>query len=158
VEITSLGLWLIGVGALGTIFENVLSPPSQGTGGIKFASPESARPERLRHAIRLMAAMLVATGSALVAAAELPTWWIALLTALVAFGGVWLVCAWTQHRVWMSQLAEAEKAPAVERAKWPAMERKLQCSRHCARWSWALRHPFNGESWPKDVGSRHPGP
>jgi hypothetical protein len=155
-EITSLGLWLIGVGALGAIVEALLTPPSQGAGGLGFASPEAAQPARIRHAIRLVAAVLVAIGSALVAASELPAWWIAPLTALVALAGIWLGCAWSQHRVWVSQLAEAERAPPADRAEYPMMERRVQCARHCARARWALWHPFNGKTWPRDFERRHP--
>lgn len=149
-DIVALGLWLAGVGALGAIADVLMQPPSTGSGGRTFASPEAARPERIRHAVRLVSAALVAIGSALFAVASLPAWWVVPATAAVVLTVVWLICAWSQHRVWSYKRAEATRMSVEDRQRYPKMEEKYACAHYCGRWSWALRHPFNGKTWPDD--------
>lgn len=92
-QATSVGLWLVVVGALAAVGGTLLDVPSRGTGGLRFESPERAQPERLRHAIEVAALTFIAIGSIIVAVAEVPRFWLVLVT-LAAFGAiVWLVGA-----------------------------------------------------------------
>lgn len=156
---TAVGLWLVGVGSFATVVTVALDPPSRGSGGLRYGSPESARPERIRHAAQAIALAFVAVGSVIVAVAGLPTAWFGAVSPATFFAGVWLICAWSQHRVWAPQPEQYETAAATpEDARCPMMKWEAECVRHCARWSWALRHPFNGETWPRDFRRRHPQP
>jgi hypothetical protein len=155
VSATALGQWLVGVGSFAAIMSVLLDPPSKGVGGLVFGSQETARPERIRHAVLLTSLVFVAAGSLIVAATILPEWYVAVATVLAFGAGVWLVCAWSQHRAWAAHLAEARRGASDENASaYPMMGYTLRCAEHCARWSWALRHPFNGDTWPSDFARR----
>jgi heme exporter protein D len=159
VDATAIGLWLVGVGSLAAVGSTFLDAPSRGVGGFGISSPESARPERLRHAVQSVALAFVAGGSAIVAVAELPSFWIAIAITIVFLVGVWLISAWSQHRVWLAQHEQAQRAmQAEDAAKYPLMQWKADCAAHCVRWRWALMHPFNGETWPGDFTRQHPRP
>lgn len=148
-DATSLGLWLAGVGAAGTISLFLTEPPPSSTGGLTFNSPGSAKPLRIRHAVRLVSAVFIGSGSIVVAISQTPPWWLVLATAVGFLAGVWVHAAWTQHHVWREQWEEARRAPEETRTEYPAMQERYDVAKRCSRWSWALMHPFDGETWPK---------
>lgn len=156
---TELGLWLAAVGALVVVCVTFLTLPSRGVGGMRFGSSEAARFERLQHAAQSVALAFIAAGSAIVAIAELPAAWVVALSLAVFAGLVWLVGAYTQHRVWVTQHEDAKRAVGADAAGANlSAQRRLACAEYCIRWRWALRHPFNGQTWPEDLRRRHTPP
>ena len=147
-DATALGLWLIGVGAAASIAALSLEPAPLGRGGMTFNSPERAKRTRIRQAVQLIAALLVASGSIVVAAAQTPPWWIVAATAIVVLAAIWLHCAWSQNRLWKDKFAPLARTP-LESVEKQGLQAQYATAKHCARWSWALCHPFNGETWPE---------
>lgn len=146
-DATALGLWLIGVGAAASVAALLLEPAPLGRGGMRYSSPESAKPVRIRQAVQLVAGLLVAGGSITVAVAQTPPWWIVAATAAGVLIAVWLHCSWSQRKLWQDKFSQLAPTPLEALAK-QGMEPAYLTARECSRWSWALRHPFNGQSWP----------
>jgi hypothetical protein len=156
---TAVGLWLAGIGSVVAVLAGLIDPPSRGTGGMVFGSPASARPDRVRFAIRTVGLGYIALGSTVVAVAELPPWWFAVATLGALAGAVWLLGAWSQHRVWSTRRIDARRQAAVEGDN-PHVAWAARCAEHCGRWRWALLHPLDGEVWPGSFtrGDPHPEP
>lgn len=102
------------------------------------------------------AVLALAAGIAGVTDPEMPAWWVVLLSVVAYGAAVWLLCALSQYRVWeVRREATSRAAPSAE---YPGEGYAADCARHCGRWAWALRHPFNGQTWPDDFTRRHPRP
>jgi hypothetical protein len=137
-SVTTVGVWLIGLGSL-VIFAGLVVSSERPYVGRSYRGPFNTRRDRLRFAIEGAGAGLVAMGSVLLAIEDLPSPWL-LLVVPGTYLMVHVLTAWKLRQYWQYQLAAAQPGGA------PSTQLDMATF---GTWRWCLTHPFNDEGWPK---------
>jgi hypothetical protein len=150
VDAETTATWLIGLGAL-TIVAGLVVGSERPYEGMTFRGPFNTPADRLRFAIEATGALSVATGSVLLAIVHPPSP-VLLLVVLGGYAFVHGLCAWKLLQYWQHRRERAIQATRGEGVT-ELQHKMADCARTCATWRWCLRHPFNGEYWPKSARS-----
>jgi hypothetical protein len=142
------GGWLIGFGALVVFAVGLLAA---GRPRLHlFEGRGDKRRDRLSFAVGTTGLLSGAVGSVVLAVAAAPAPRLVFVTALGAAALVYCFLAVRVHQLWVQHATEAGQAfrhdQGNKRAQW-----EVECALRCARWRWALAHPFtatSAEDWP----------
>jgi hypothetical protein len=150
VDATTTATWLIGIGSL-TIAAGLAIGSERPYEGMTFRGPFNTPADRMRFAVETTGAIFVASGSVLLAFANPPS--PALLVAVVVgYGLIHTLSAWKLQQYWIYRRERAIQETRGEGVR-ELQHRMADCAHACASWRWCLRHPFNGEYWPKSARS-----
>lgn len=141
-NVTTVGVWLIGLGSL-VIFAGLVLSSERPYTGRSYRGPFNTRRDRLRFAVEGAGAGLVAVGSVLLAIEHLPSPWLFSAvpgTCLMVYG----LTAWKLRQYWQYRLAAD---PSTQPGGTPSSQLAMATF---GTWRWCLTHPFNDESWPRD--------
>jgi hypothetical protein len=134
------GLWLIAVGAASSAVQVAVQGPLAGLSGRPVGGVSTPR-DRIAFAFGFVGALLVGSGSALVAFAHLPRWWVALSAAAGALVVFYLFAAW---RLWLDcrRLLHESRQALARNVNDAALQWNVSCSERRASLWWCLRRPF----------------
>lgn len=154
----SAGLWLIGIGAL--LVALVGLSAGRVRLALTFEGSGDQRADRVKFAVSGAGLVSTAAGSVLIAVSSTPNAKFAAATIAALLLVAYLLIVWRVQTLWREHVAAAGLNLKVnqdsEREQW-----RLDATRLCARWRWALAHPLtaaDARSWPVPYLERKLGP
>lgn len=158
-DVTNLGLWLVGVGAFVGAFGAVPWALQSTGSGIVIRQGLATRLGRLQFAFGTTSLLLLAVGSTLVAAGNLPSAAATVATVAASLALIYGLLVWKAYRVRKSDTAKRLLGGGLRNDPYSPMQAwQFDCSVSTSTLWWAVRHPLGcDDPWPKSF-KRHYGP